>query len=95
MNGNFFGNGDTCTVSFQGRLIVCDNVDDALAIRRADRVLNDAEKATATELRELAKVLLSYGCLQAAEAMLAQLTKQRAARFLSRTVGYRRPRDCG
>jgi hypothetical protein len=84
-------NGDTFLVALKGRLVTCTSLEDAIAIKTADSLLNDRVISTASELYRLAGVLARYDCPIEAEQLTHRASRLRAAEFLNRTVGYRRP----
>jgi hypothetical protein len=86
------GDGDIFLTSFQGLQVKCRTVEDAVAIKTADALLRDGDSATACELQRLATILLRYDCPDGADKLSQQANRQRAAEFLTRTVGYERPR---
>jgi hypothetical protein len=86
------GRGDVFIASFQGRQIRCQTVDDAIAINTANALLRNGDSATATELQRLATTLRRHDCAEGAETLSQRASRQRAAEFLCRSVGYERPR---
>jgi hypothetical protein len=83
--------GDVFLAPFEGQLVECHSVEDAVAIKTAGQLLRTGDSVTASELHRLANALSRYGFEQHAEKLRNQLNRLRAAQFLSRFVGYERP----
>jgi hypothetical protein len=83
--------GDTFLAPLQGRLVQCNCVEDAVAIKTADALLRNGDTCTASELQRLAGILTRYNCHDEAAKLTNRATRQRAAEFLRRSTGYQRP----
>jgi hypothetical protein len=76
-------------VGFQGSLIHCSTIQDALAIKLAGAALaGEVIDETPEQLYRLAGVLRWYDLPVAADEMAALAGRERAGRYLQRTIGY-------
>ena len=84
---------DVFIAFFKGRSIVCDSVDDAVAVKTADEILAERteNEYTPREFAKLGEVLIRYGRDAEAEALTRYGSQRRAAKFLAKSVGHERP----
>jgi hypothetical protein len=84
---------DSFLVGFEGRLIECFSLEDAIAVKSAQRaLLEDTEcDAKPGQLERWAKVMERYDALEAAGQLLQLSQKLRATQFLIASAGYERP----
>jgi hypothetical protein len=83
--------GDTFLAPLQGRLVACQSIEDAVAVKTADALLRNGDNGTAAELQRLAGILVRYDCHDEAERLAHRVSRLRAAQFLNDTTGYQRP----
>jgi hypothetical protein len=84
-------NADVFLAPLQGKRVECSSIEDAVAVKTADALLRNGDACTTTELRRLSCILAKYNCHEAAERLSQMAARQRAAEYLTRTVGYERP----
>jgi hypothetical protein len=79
--------GDIFQISFQGELIGCDTVLDAVAIKNADALLSSAGVPiyTRREIENLAKVLNKYGLTDAALHLSSETARLQAVELICRS----------
>jgi hypothetical protein len=84
---------DILLVGFEGRLIECFSLYDAMAVKSAQHALLDDTDCEVQpgELERWAKVLECYGLSDAASQLSQLSAKKRAVQFLVATVGYEPP----
>jgi hypothetical protein len=84
---------DLFTVDFQGSLIACNSLDDAVAVKNANSILDNQteNEYSPRELDRLANVLIRYGQDAAAETLSHISCRMRAAHFLVDRMGYAPP----
>jgi hypothetical protein len=85
---------DSFLVGFEGRLIECASLDDAIAIKSARQALaEDTEcDATTAEFERLVRVLRRHDLHDAAGQLLQLSVKKRALKLLAASFNYTRPR---
>ena len=81
---------DTFRVVFQAEFVHCHCMDDAVAIKNANHLVNDHVGYVFSwrEMNGMAEVLARYGRADAAETLRRQSLKLRAAQFLLDSIGY-------
>jgi hypothetical protein len=83
--------GDTFLARIQGRVVPCKDVYDAIAINKADGLLDDGQPSTGSELQRLAEILRRYHCDEEAEKLGHRACRVRAMEYLSHSVSYEPP----
>ena len=80
-------------VSFQGDIIECRSIEEAILLKNAGLVIRDgaAYNFTPAELDDMTRVLVRLQRTDAAEVIIGLRSKMHAARFLAETIGYKRP----
>jgi hypothetical protein len=78
--------GDTFVVAFQGRLVECFSLEDAIAIKTAGDILADftTPDASAAELSRLSVTLQRYDLADAAHQLAHHAARIRAREFLTK-----------
>lgn len=74
------------TALLRGCTIACETLEDALAIMRADSLLDGGPAFQAADLEQLARVLAHYSCHDAAHLLAHNVARQRAAELVSRST---------
>lgn len=84
---------DSFIVAFQGALVECQSLEDAIAVKTAHGILADRTEYdfAPRELDRLAEVLIDYKLAEAGETLIRMGAKLRAAQFLVQKVGYLPP----
>jgi hypothetical protein len=84
---------DMFVVDFHGGSIACNSLDDAVAIKNANNILerHAENEYSPRELDRLANVLIRYGQDAAAETLSHISCRIRAAHFLVDRMGYAPP----
>jgi hypothetical protein len=86
--------GDSFLVGYQGQLISCGSLSDAVALKRAAQILTDPTppETTLRELMRLADLLTDCELHDDAERMRDISRRTRALQFLVYSRGYVRPK---
>jgi hypothetical protein len=84
---------DRFVVPFQGDMIECRSIEEAILLKNAGLVIRDgaAYNFTPAELDDMTRVLVQLQRTDAAEVIIGLRSKMHASRFLAETVGYKRP----
>jgi hypothetical protein len=85
---------DAFLVWFNGGLVECSSIADALAIKLAARILSDpaACESSLREIDDCANVMERYGFADATATLSRVSCRVRARRFLVERMGYVQPR---
>jgi hypothetical protein len=86
---------DNLVVEFQGELIECNSLADAIAVKMAGDALDEgvACHVSTAEFDRLANVLIRYGRLVDAERLIHLGSRMRAMEFLVGNTGNQRPKQ--
>jgi hypothetical protein len=86
--------GDVFVVRFHHVLVECSSLDDAVAVKSAATLIDDAPPydVPAEKLERLAGVLDRYDLGNAAEQLRRMASRNRAVEFLIRSRGYVSPK---
>jgi hypothetical protein len=79
---------DVFITPLRGRLVNCSSLDDAVAVRTANDLLESPDGETAAECQRLAAILTRYDCVDEAQELSHRASRLRAAQFLKDSVGY-------
>ena len=85
---------DVFIAFFKGRSIVCDSVDDAVAVKTADEILaerTENEYARRGKLQSSAKCSFVTAATPKPKRVTRYGSQRRAAKFLAKSVGHERP----